>query len=167
MKFSVVCLMQKSLSGLSSVLTSSSLCGCWTELPSGGNLQPVSLLLMGLLKHLLKNSLSLELVRVTVIIFHSSTSFAISFSGGASLPFRAADKPHCQSELHKAHYSASTWVSVPFAFLAVTVLLLFSSWSSFVAVFLPHTVICSEFPLKITWCCFSSSWMTQVTAALL
>lgn len=67
--FSVVCLTQKSLSGLSSVLTAPSLCSCWTELPSRENLQPVSLLPMGLLKHLLKNSLSLELVRVTVIIF--------------------------------------------------------------------------------------------------
>lgn len=130
----------------------------------------VSLLLAGLLKRLLKHSPALELVRLTVIIFPSSTSFAISFSGGESLPFRAADKPRCQSYLHKPHYSASTRVSVPFTFLAVTVRLLFSSWSSFVALFppsCPHIRICNELSLEITCCNSSSSWMPQVTAALL
>lgn len=47
--FSVVCSMQKSLSGLSSALTAP-LYGYWAELPSGENPQPVSLLLMGLRK---------------------------------------------------------------------------------------------------------------------
>lgn len=125
-RFSVVCSMQKSLSGLSPVLTTPSLRG-WTEAAAS-----VSLLLTSLPKCWLKHSPALEPIRVTVTIFPSSTSFAILFSGRKSLPFRAAAKPHCQSYLHKPHYSVSTQVSVPFAFLAVTVQRLFSSWSSFV-----------------------------------
>lgn len=149
-RFSVACSRQECLSGLSSVPTTPSLCGCWTELPSGAELQPACQCCWLACWGACWSSLLPWSLSVTVIIFSSSTSFAISFSGRESLPFRASAKPHSQSYLHKHNYSAFIWASVPFAFLAVTVWLLFSSHSSFADMFCPLTYLYAiSFPWKL------------------